>query len=51
MRAGGTHAVTCHGGSMKQQKIIIGICGGVGSGKSTVVDLLEKNYAATVIGV
>ena len=48
MCAGATHAVTCHGGSMKQQKIII-ICGGVGSGKSTVVDLLEKNYAATVI--
>ena len=49
MCAGATHAVTCHGRSMKQQKIIIGICGGVGSGKSTVVDLLEKNYAATVI--
>lgn len=30
-------------------KYIIGITGGVGSGKSTVLDILEKDYQATVI--
>ena len=29
--------------------IIIGICGGLGSGKSTVVDLLHDRYGARVI--
>ena len=34
------------GSSMKK---IIGITGGIGSGKSTVLDLLEKNFSAYII--
>ena len=30
-------------------KKIIGITGGIGSGKSTVLDLLEKNFSAYII--
>ena len=37
---------------MKQnfiKKYVLGITGGVGSGKSTVLDILEQNYGATII--
>lgn len=34
------------GSNMKK---IIGITGGIGSGKSTVLDLLEKNFSAYII--
>ncbi len=34
---------------MMQNKIVIGITGGVGCGKSTVLDILERDYGAYVI--